>query len=120
MTECEADVRAALAFGTPHLSFYQLTLEPNTVFAKSRHRCRITIWRRTSTVRVEQLLGDAGYEHYGNLSLRPAGGGAASTTLNYWGFGDYVAIGAGAHGSRPRRAVRRAQGSRRRSCARNG
>ena len=51
MVECEIDVRAALAFGTPHLSFYQLTLEPNTVFAKKPPPLPITIWRRTCGAR---------------------------------------------------------------------
>ena len=64
MVECEIDVRAALAFGTPHLSFYQLTLEPNTVFAKKPPPLPDHDLAADMQLRVEQLLSEAGYEHY--------------------------------------------------------
>lgn len=97
MVECETDVRAALAFGTPHLSFYQLTLEPNTVFAKKPPPLPDHDLAADMQLRVEQLLGEAGYEHY-ETSAYARPGRRCQHNLNYWGFGDYVAIGAGAHG----------------------
>ena len=97
MAECEADVRAALTFGTPHLSFYQLTLEPNTVFAKKPPPLPDHDLAADMQLRVEQLLGAAGYEHY-ETSAYARPGRRCQHNLNYWGFGDYLGIGAGAHG----------------------
>lgn len=97
MAECEQDVREALAFQTPHLSLYQLTLEPNTIFAKKPPPLPDHDEAADMQARVEDLLGAAGYEHYETSGYaRP--GMRCQHNLNYWGFGDYVAIGAGAHG----------------------
>jgi putative oxygen-independent coproporphyrinogen III oxidase len=95
--ECEQDVREALAFQTPHLSLYQLTLEPNTVFAKKPPPLPDHDEAADMQIRVEALLGAAGYEHY-ETSAYARPGMRCQHNLNYWGFGDYVAIGAGAHG----------------------
>jgi len=95
--ECEQDVREALAFQTPHLSLYQLTLEPNTVFAKKPPPLPDHDQAADMQIRVEELLGAAGYEHY-ETSAYAKPGMRCQHNLNYWGFGDYVAIGAGAHG----------------------
>ncbi len=95
--ECERDVREALAFQTPHLSLYQLTLEPNTVFAKKPPPLPDHDQAADMQIRVEELLGAAGYEHY-ETSAYAKPGMRCQHNLNYWGFGDYVAIGAGAHG----------------------
>jgi len=97
MAECEQDVRAALAFRTPHLSFYQLTLEPNTVFAKKPPALPDHDQAADMQERVEAMLQDAGYLHY-ETSAYAQPGRQCQHNLNYWGFGDYVAIGAGAHG----------------------
>ncbi len=97
MAQCEADVREALAFQTPHLSLYQLTLEPNTVFAKKPPPLPDHDQAADMQIRVEALLGAAGYEHY-ETSAYAKPGMRCQHNLNYWGFGDYVAIGAGAHG----------------------
>ncbi len=97
MTECEQDVREALAFQTPHLSLYQLTLEPNTVFAKKPPPLPDHDEAADMQIRVEELLGAAGYEHY-ETSAYAKPGMRCQHNLNYWAFGDYVAIGAGAHG----------------------
>jgi len=97
MLQCEQDVREALAFQTPHLSLYQLTLEPNTVFAKKPPPLPDHDEAADMQVRVEELLAEAGYEHY-ETSAYAKPGMRCQHNLNYWGFGDYVAIGAGAHG----------------------
>jgi putative oxygen-independent coproporphyrinogen III oxidase len=97
MAECEVDVRQALAFQTPHLSLYQLTLEPNTVFAKKPPPLPDHDEAADMQIRVEELLGAAGYDHY-ETSAYAKPGMRCQHNLNYWGFGDYVAIGAGAHG----------------------
>jgi putative oxygen-independent coproporphyrinogen III oxidase len=97
MAQCEADVREALAFNTPHLSFYQLTLEPNTVFAKKPPALPNHDEAADMQLRVEAMLVGAGYEHY-ETSAYARPGLRSQHNLNYWGFGDYVAIGAGAHG----------------------
>ncbi|MBP6529727.1 MAG: oxygen-independent coproporphyrinogen III oxidase-like protein [Burkholderiales bacterium] len=97
MTECEQDVREALAFRTPHLSFYQLTLEPNTVFAKKPPALPDHDQAADMQERVEAMLQEAGYVHY-ETSAYAQPGRQCQHNLNYWGFGDYVAIGAGAHG----------------------
>ena len=97
MAQCEQDVREALAFQTPHLSLYQLTLEPNTVFAKKPPPLPDHDDAADMQIRVEELLDAAGYEHY-ETSAFAKPGMRCQHNLNYWGFGDYVAIGAGAHG----------------------
>jgi oxygen-independent coproporphyrinogen-3 oxidase len=95
--QCEEDVRTALTFKTPHLSLYQLTLEPNTVFAKKPPPLPDHDQAADMQARVEALLGEAGFEHY-ETSAYARHGMRCQHNLNYWGFGDYVAIGAGAHG----------------------
>ena len=95
--QCEQDVREALAFHTPHLSLYQLTLEPNTVFAKKPPPLPDHDDAADMQIRVEEMLSAAGYEHY-ETSAYAKPGMRCQHNLNYWGFGDYVAIGAGAHG----------------------
>ena len=97
MAECENDIREALAFQTPHLSCYQLTLEPNTVFAKKPPPLPDHDEAADMQIRVEEMLAAAGYEHY-ETSAYAKPGTRCQHNLNYWGFGDYVAIGAGAHG----------------------
>jgi putative oxygen-independent coproporphyrinogen III oxidase len=97
MDECEADVRTALSFNTPHLSFYQLTLEPNTVFAKKPPPLPDHDDAADMQTRVETMLIEAGYEHY-ETSGYAKPGRRCQHNVNYWMFGDYVGIGAGAHG----------------------
>ena len=97
MAQCESDIREALSFNAPHLSFYQLTLEPNTVFAKKPPPLPDHDQAADMQMRVEELLGAAGYEHY-ETSAYAKPSMRCQHNLNYWGFGDYVAIGAGAHG----------------------
>ena len=101
------DVQQALAFAPPHLSVYQLTLEPNTVFHKFPPELPEEGVLEQIQQEAEQLVAEAGYEHY-EISAHCRTGRAARHNLNYWSFGDYLGIGAGAHGklSLPERIVR--------------
>jgi oxygen-independent coproporphyrinogen-3 oxidase len=94
--EADADVRAALAADAPHLSFYHLTLEPNTVFYKYPPPLPDDDDAATIHDRVEARLVGAGYTHY-ETSAYARPGHACRHNLNYWRFGDYLGIGAGAH-----------------------
>ncbi len=93
-----ADLEQALALAPEHLSHYQLTIEPNTLF---HHRPPADLpdderaWRQQ--LECQARLDAAGYEHY-EVSAYARPGRAARHNLNYWRFGDYLGIGAGAHG----------------------
>ena len=92
-----ADLREALACGVPHLSAYQLTIEPNTAFYRRPPPLPEHDTCADMQVAVEEALGAAGYEHYETSAFaRP--GRRCKHNLNYWEFGDYLGIGAGAHG----------------------
>lgn len=111
--EAECDVRTALSFATTHLSFYELTIEEGTAFAKRVPEdlpdedavCDMT-------EAVHELTRDAGFEHY-EVSGYARQGRRCRHNMTYWTFGDYLGIGAGAHGKISRdgeilRTVRRA------------
>jgi oxygen-independent coproporphyrinogen-3 oxidase len=107
VAEAEADAAEALAFAPPHLSFYHLTLEPNTLF----HRYPPPLPDDDTSADIEDAvhgkLVAAGYHHYETSAFaRP--GRECRHNLNYWRFGDYLGIGAGAHSklSFPDRIVR--------------
>jgi oxygen-independent coproporphyrinogen-3 oxidase len=92
-----ADLEEGVRFGTPHLSAYQLTIEPNTVF--HAHPPTLPDHDQTADMQamVEETLAAAGFEHYETSAFaRP--GRRCRHNLNYWEFGDYLGIGAGAHG----------------------
>jgi oxygen-independent coproporphyrinogen-3 oxidase len=105
--EARADVAAALAFAPPHLSFYQLTLEPNTLF--HRHPPALPDDDAAADIEdaVHGALAAAGYGRYETSAFARAGR-ECRHNVNYWRFGDYLGIGAGAHGklSFPDRVVR--------------
>ena len=107
LAEAEADLRTAVSFGTPHLSFYHLTIEPNTLF--HRHPPSVPDDDAAAAMQemVESGLADAGYVHY-ETSAYARPGRECRHNLNYWRFGDYLGIGAGAHSklSFPDRIVR--------------
>jgi putative oxygen-independent coproporphyrinogen III oxidase len=94
--QLDSDLSRALAFEPPHLSIYQLTIEPNTLFA--RHPPSLpdidTASRMLDTV-IERTA-EAGLERY-EVSAYARAGHACAHNLNYWQFGDYLGIGAGAH-----------------------
>ena len=92
-----SDLEQALALGSAHLSWYQLTLEPNTHF--ERHPPPLP--DDDTVIAIEQagreLLGTRGFERYA-VSAYAKPGFRCRHNLNYWEFGDYLGIGAGAHG----------------------
>jgi oxygen-independent coproporphyrinogen-3 oxidase len=96
VAEARSDLAAALAFSPPHLSFYHLTLEPNTLF----HRYPPPLPDEETAADIEDavhaLLNAAGYGHY-ETSAYARTGRECRHNLNYWRFGDYLGIGAGAH-----------------------
>ena len=91
------DVRNALAFETSHLSHYQLTLEPNTFFAHHPPPLPDDDISYDMQLRCQDLLAEAGFQHY-EISAYARNNQFCQHNLNYWQFGDYVGIGAGAHG----------------------
>lgn len=94
---CLQDAREALSFGTEHLSIYQLTLEPNTVFAKFPPKLPEDDLAVLMEEGIESLLGEAGFERY-EVSAFARPGARAKHNVNYWQFGDYMGLGPGAHG----------------------
>jgi len=92
-----ADLAQALAFEPPHLSLYHLTLEPNTLFARFPPDLPDEDQAATMQDAIEGQLGAAGFDHY-EVSAYARPGHRAGHNLNYWSFGDYLGIGAGAHG----------------------
>ncbi len=107
LAECEVDLRQALAFRPPHLSVYHLTLEPNTYFAKFPPAVPDEDLASEMLDRIVERTGEAGLARY-EVSAYARPGHACAHNLNYWRFGDYLGIGAGAHSklSFPHRVVR--------------
>lgn len=93
----KADIEAALAFKTPHLSLYNLTLEPNTYFASFPPKLPSEDEIDAIFEQNLSLLDTAGYQRY-EVSAYAKKGQECQHNLNYWRFGDYIGIGAGAHG----------------------
>jgi oxygen-independent coproporphyrinogen-3 oxidase len=91
------DVRTALAFAPQHLSCYHLTLEPNTLFAHQPPEVPDDDVSSEMQQAIEELLAGRGYVHY-ETSAFAQPGRQSRHNLNYWQFGDYLGIGAGAHG----------------------
>jgi oxygen-independent coproporphyrinogen-3 oxidase len=91
------DLDSAVAFGTHHLSAYHLTLEPNTRFAFDPPPLPDADLAADIQDMVEETLAAAGFHHY-ETSAFAKPGRECRHNLNYWHFGDYLGIGAGAHG----------------------
>ena len=91
-----ADLRAAFGFSPTHLSLYQLTIEPNTAFAANPPMLpdEAVLWNIRCA--VQDLASQAGFEQY-EVSAFARPGQRCRHNLNYWEFGDYIGIGAGAH-----------------------
>jgi oxygen-independent coproporphyrinogen-3 oxidase len=90
------DVQTALQFAPQHLSCYHLTLEPNTLFYRNPPPLPDDDASSEMQQRIEALLTTHGYEHY-ETSAFAQSKKCARHNLNYWQFGDYLGIGAGAH-----------------------
>lgn len=91
------DLEQALTFKPPHLSWYQLTIEPNTVFYSQPPKLPKTALIESMHEEGITLLENAGFERY-EISAFSQANKRAQHNLNYWQFGDYLGIGAGAHG----------------------
>ena len=110
LEEARQDVKTAIAYAPPHLSLYHLTLEPNTFFAKYPPVIPDDDASADMQEMIEEETGAAGYQHY-EVSAYAQPGRQARHNLNYWQFGDYLGIGAGAHTklSFPHRVIRQAR-----------
>lgn len=110
LEEARQDVQTAIAFAPPHLSLYHLTMEPNTVFAKYPP----VVPDDDASADMQDMIAEettaAGYQHY-EVSAYAQPKRQARHNLNYWQFGDYLGIGAGAHTklSFPHRVIRQAR-----------
>ncbi len=91
------DLQKGIDLGPTHLSWYQLTIEPNTEFFKRPPKLPQdeTLWAIQEA--GQALLADNGFDQY-EISAYAKSGKQAKHNLNYWQFGDYLGIGAGAHG----------------------
>ena len=91
------DLQQAIALSPKHISWYQLTIEPNTVFYSRPPEVppEDDIWALQE--QGQSLLADAGFQQY-EVSAYAQAGQQCEHNLNYWTFGDYLALGAGAHG----------------------
>ena len=111
LPELEADIATALSFKPPHLSIYHLTIEPNTLFAKHPPAGRLALPDDDIAFDmldvITQRSEDAGLSRY-EVSAFARAAHRCAHNLNYWQFGDYLGIGAGAHSkiSYPHRVVR--------------
>jgi len=96
LAQAVADVECALAFAPAHLSCYQLTIEPHTAFAACPPALPDADTCADMQDAIEAKLAAAGYQHY-ETSAFAQPGRQCRHNLNYWLFGDYLGIGAGAH-----------------------
>ncbi len=110
LAECEADIDTALSFGTNHLSIYHLTLEPNTLFHRFPPPLPDDEIAADMQEMIEAKLVRTGYTRYETSAYAKPGKESKHNT-NYWQFGDYLGLGAGAHGkiSYPDRITREAR-----------
>lgn len=104
------DVDTAIALSPNHLSLYHLTLEPNTYFAKFPPIIPDDDTSAEMQEGIQARLAQAGYHHY-EVSAYAKAGHESRHNLNYWNFGDYLGVGAGAHSkiSFPHRIIRQAR-----------
>jgi len=96
LQQAEQDVSTALEFAPQHLSCYHLTIEPNTLFAHQPPQLPDDDASHAMQQRIEQLLARRGYRHYETAAFAQPKK-QSRHNLNYWQFGDYLGIGAGAH-----------------------
>ena len=96
MDELEQDLRTALALQPPHISIYHLTIEPNTYFAKFPPVVPEDDMAYAMLDRITEMTTAVGMQRYEISAYAQPGHGCFHNT-NYWQFGDYLGIGAGAH-----------------------
>jgi len=96
MADLERDLVQALALMPPHLSVYHLTIEPNTYFAKFPPQVPDDDLAYAMLDRITEMTAGAGMQRY-EVSAYAKRGHRCRHNLNYWQFGDYLGIGAGAH-----------------------
>ena len=97
VAESIADLKSAISLGPDHLSWYQLTIEPNTVFYRKKPVLPKDIDIITMEKLGRDLLAENNFMRY-EISAYSKPGFECKHNLNYWSFGDYLGIGAGAHG----------------------
>ncbi len=97
MAQLEDDVATALALGPPHISIYHLSIEPNTYFAKFPPVVPEDDTAYAMLDHITEMTAAAGLARY-EISAYARPGHGCLHNLNYWQFGDYLGIGAGAHG----------------------
>jgi putative oxygen-independent coproporphyrinogen III oxidase len=93
----ESDIATAISLNPAHISFYQLTLEPNTLFHKYPPKLPDDEITFKTQKNCQSLLSENGYQQY-EISAYSKTGKHCRHNVNYWQFGDYLGIGAGAHG----------------------
>ena len=96
LEQVEDDIQTALQFAPPHISIYHLTIEPNTFFAKYPPALPEDDTAYTMLDRITELTEKAGLNRY-EVSAYARKGHTCQHNMNYWQFGDYLGIGAGAH-----------------------
>ncbi|MGM8226885.1 radical SAM family heme chaperone HemW [Cellvibrio sp. ARAG 10.3] len=97
VADAQADLQQAIALTPEHISWYQLTIEQNTVFYSAPPRLPDEDILADIQDAGVNLLAEAGYRQY-EISAYAQAGKRARHNINYWQFGDYLGIGAGAHG----------------------
>jgi len=97
LAQAKADISQALSLQTQHLSYYQLTIEPNTLFASQTPVLPNDDLSYAIQEQGHELLAAQGFEQY-EISAWSSPQRQCQHNLNYWQFGDYLGIGAGAHG----------------------
>jgi len=97
LEQAMSDLTTAVDYQAPHISWYQLTLEPNTVFHKYPPKLPNDDLSWQIQQEGEKILATGGFNHYEISAFAKAGQQCLHNT-NYWKFGDYLGIGAGAHG----------------------
>lgn len=97
LMQAQKDVASAIALEPSHISHYQLTLEPNTPFYKQPPPLPDEDLAWDMQLACQSQLAEAGFQHY-EVSAYAKNNQACRHNLNYWQFGDYIGLGAGAHG----------------------
>jgi putative oxygen-independent coproporphyrinogen III oxidase len=107
VAQLQVELATALSFAPPHLSIYHLTIEPNTQFARQPPELPDDDLASEMLDLLAERTAAAGLQRY-EVSAFAREGHRCAHNLNYWSFGDYLGIGAGAHGklSFPERVIR--------------